>query len=153
MFTKEEMKQMNDEITFQIDGEESTLNALRVQERLAHPYIPATDPPSHEQFEMPQSSKAFHKKTMKLTESKDQKFTGKSIRRAMTDQSASSRGIPQFSTEALQSLIHSKMLLEQHMRRQAKKNQRLSIDRARQEKYSWYTTACVYWVCLIVTCV
>lgn len=135
MFTIDEMKQMNDETTFQLDGEESTLNALRVQERLFHTYIPAKVPPSHEQFEVPQSTKASHKKTMKLTESRDQKFTGESIRRAMNDKSTSPRGIPKLSTEALQSLIHSKMQLEQHMRRQAKKKQHLSTDRARREKY------------------
>ena len=51
-----------------------------------------------------------------------------SYRRAMNDKSTSQRGIPKLSTEALQSLIHSKMQLEQHMRRQAKKKQHLSTE-------------------------
>ena len=126
VFEIDQINEINDEISFQLDGEESTLVALQIQERLAYPFIPVVDQFPEESFEVPYSRRticqgSLAKYDTNMADPKTQKFTGRSIRRALSDNSTSARGTPQLTTEGLQSLIHSKMLLEQHMRRQAKK--------------------------------
>eukprot|EP00966_Prymnesium_polylepis_P155460 3590944-Prymnesium_polylepis.1 len=68
-----------------------------------------------------------------MADPKTQKYTGRSIRRALNENSTSRRGIPQLTTEGLQSLIHGKMLLEQHMRREAKKKQYITHNILRKD--------------------
>lgn len=133
-----EINEIYDEISFQLDGEESTLVALQIQERLAYPFIPVVDPFPEEGFEVSYSRRKICQgvsKDTKMADPKTQKFTGRSIRRALSENSTSPRGIPRLTTEGLQSLIHGKMLLEQHMRRQAKKKQYMTHNNLRKEKY------------------
>jgi hypothetical protein len=131
----DQINEINDEISFQLDGEESTLVALQIQERLAYPFIPVVDPFPEESFEVPYSRRTIWSRAKNEADPKTQKFTGKSIRRALSENSTSPRGIPQLTTEGLQSLIQGKMLLEQHMRRLAKKKQYMTHNNLRKEKY------------------
>ena len=138
VFEIDQINEINDEISFQLDGEESTLVALQIQERLAYPFLPVVDLFPEEGFEVPYSRRVTCQrlpKDTKMADPKTQKFTGRSIRRALSENSTSPRGIPQLTTEGLQSLIHGKMLLEQHMRHQAKKKQYMTHNNLRKEKY------------------
>lgn len=142
----DQINEINDEISFQLDGEESTLVALQIQERLAYPFIPVVDPFPEESFEVPYSRRTICQGSLAkdMADPKTQKFTGKSIRRAVSENSTSERGIPQLTTEGLQSLIHGKMLLEQYMRRQAKKKQYVTHNKLRKEKYYGISEVMVY---------
>ena len=143
----DDINEINYEMSFQLDGEESTLLALQIQERLAYPFIPVVDPFPEESFEVPYSRRTICQGSLakyeNMADPKTQKFTGRSIRRAVSENSTSERGIPQLTTEGLQSLIHYKMLLEQHMRRQAKKKQYMTHNNLRKEKY-YFGEAMVY---------
>lgn len=135
-FTASELTELDQFFDFMCDGEESILFALRIQERLASPFIPPFDYYPEQNVEVPHKPKPT-KYVSKYGNIKTQKYTGKSIRRAASDNSISQRGIPSPSKEALQSHIHSKMLHDKYERLQAKKKTYQTIKNARICKYDW----------------
>jgi hypothetical protein len=136
-FTTSELTELDQFLDFMYDGEESTLFALRIQERLSSPFIPPFDHFPEQNVEVPHKLKPT-KYLSKYADAKTQKFTGKSIQRAASENSISQRGIPSPSKEALQSHIHSKMLHEKYERLQAKKKTYQTIKNARICKYDWF---------------
>jgi hypothetical protein len=135
-FTASELTEIDQFFDFMCDGEESTLFALRVQERLASPFIPPFDYYPEQNVEVPHKPKPT-KYLSKYANAKTQKFTGKSIRRAASDNSISQRGIPSPSKEALQSHIHYKMLRARCKQQLQTKNTHKAIKNARICKYDW----------------
>ena len=75
-FTTFELTELDNFIDFMHEGEESTLSALRIQERLSSPFIPPFDKYPEQNIEVPHNPKS------KYHNAKTQKLTAKSIQRA-----------------------------------------------------------------------